>query len=54
MSGRTDLLGGLSPIMVASHIRAMTLSARPARNRHRIWSKLMWVGVGVLLAQVLR
>lgn len=53
VSGRTDLLGGVSPIMVASHIRAVT-AAVPPTTRSRIQrERRAWIIAGVMLAVVL-
>lgn len=49
MSGRIDLLGGMSPIMVASHIRAKTAAVQTTR-RSRRRERLAWMAAGALLA----
>lgn len=49
MSGRTDLLGGLSPIMVASHIRAATAAVPPTTRSRIERERRMWIIAGVVL-----
>lgn len=48
-SGRPYLLGGLSPIMVASHIAAMTAAACPSRRRRKA-ERRAWIALGLILA----
>lgn len=49
MTERTDLLGGVSPIMVASHIRSNTAAVQTSRSRRRR-ERLAWMAAGALLA----
>lgn len=51
MSGRTDLLGGVSPIMVASHIAATTATACHSRRRRKS-ERRAWVSLALILAVI--
>ena len=51
MTGRPYLLGGVSPIMVASHIAATTaaVEALPSRRRRKA-ERRAWIALGLILA----
>lgn len=52
MTERTDLLGGLSPIMVASHIRAATAAVPPTTRSRIERERRAWIIAGAVLAVV--
>lgn len=49
MSDRTDLMGGVSPIMVASHIAHVTAAACPSRRRRKS-ERRAWLALALILA----